>query len=429
MRACAGCERPLPIARRVFKGRAYCSTCNARIFKRLTCIWCGRIARLPRDDPRARCPQCERKRPCVRCERTGRPIGTMSAAGPICNSCHGTLRHMRGQVKPIVNQGMCPSCRRRRQLQPDNSGVPRCRPCREVGEHPCATCKQSMPAGYGRRCETCYWEAAFARRLAQNRALFVSEAHERLFEAYAQWLRDRRNAHVATLRLNDDATFFAKVATLGEQVDAAAIVRAVPLASRMKLPMAFLRTRVPVDPKAQIEASEAERVERMLGAEPSLRTYYMSLKQTGGLSSRTIRVYLRAASGLLRASETDLLTGTQVANYLRSVPGQRASLGRYLRFRGLVVPDDPAAQLNEVRAARAALLAMIDGGADTRAWITAGLQFYHHLTRAQARQVATRSRPQRHAEWLVIDDGKVTYYLPATPSGGAPEQPGHASFS
>ena len=85
--ACGSCGRHMEKAHRIHAGVRYCSTCYGRCFKRLLCRGCGDFKKLPVSNPEAVCQACFAKRPCVRCERAGRPVGLITASGPVCNAC------------------------------------------------------------------------------------------------------------------------------------------------------------------------------------------------------------------------------------------------------------------------------------------------------------------------------------------------------
>src|SRR3990167_6646886 len=72
---------------RVYKGRRYCTSCYARLFKRDMCPGCGNYERLAIFNEHARCRRCIAKAPCVRCSRTGKPVGLITEYGPACTSC------------------------------------------------------------------------------------------------------------------------------------------------------------------------------------------------------------------------------------------------------------------------------------------------------------------------------------------------------
>lgn len=403
-------------AQRLYRERAYCATCYAREFKHLPCTWCGRSSRLLRSEPRARCRQCERERPCIRCQRSGRTVGRMTKDGPLCNSCNGALRHGE-RPKGARIERACSKCRRARRLAPAEDGTMQCRPCREIGQRICSKCSTAMPAGYGIRCEACYWSETFERRLHQNVALFASEANAHLFHAYGAWLCDRRGARAAVLRLNRDAMFFAQVAALGDPLDLATIIRDLPGSSRHKLPMAFLRSRVTSDPMAHDAAEEARRIRLLLEEQPSLLPYYERLCADGHLAPRTMRLYLRAAAGLLCAPSTKgSITMACAERYLQSMPGQRASLYRYLGFLGIPVPSKATEYKVERRAIRERLLKMLEGSTDEGQWEVMALQWLHRLTPKQAYAVVAGAERIASGDMMMtLQYGAVAYSLPLRP--------------
>ncbi|CAA6835062.1 FIGfam110555 [Acinetobacter baumannii ATCC 17978] len=78
---CHGCNQAVSFIKKRYKGKKYCSTCYARIFKRRICSGCGDFARLPRDDEQAICNECIKKQPCIRCNQSNKPIGKLTEYG------------------------------------------------------------------------------------------------------------------------------------------------------------------------------------------------------------------------------------------------------------------------------------------------------------------------------------------------------------
>ena len=339
----------------------------------------------------------------------------MTESGPLCSACLNTIRYARGETNPATGRGTCARCRRSRLLAPAADGTMQCAVCREVGECACRRCGSVMPAGYGKRCETCYWAEVLERRLAQNLALFADETKANLFKAYSKWLRERRGPKVAALRLNRDVSFFAEVPFHGHQVDVEALVLQMVNRGRDHLVLYYLRERFPIDPTMRLVAKNERQIKRFLADQPDLQPYYEHMQSRRNLSERSKRMYLCAARGLLESLKGSDVTLPDVVQFLREKPGQRASLSPYLRFLGLAGQTATASQNSERRAARKRLLLMIAGATESGDWIVDGLQWFHGLTHAQARLAMNRSSVFQHEGEIRLQDGTLTYVLPERP--------------
>ncbi|MHB8355146.1 MAG: hypothetical protein ACYDDQ_00465 [Vulcanimicrobiaceae bacterium] len=460
-RRCDECGRPMRKATRVLRGHAYCMTCYVREFKRRPCPRCGRLARLPRREREALCHCCETDEPCVRCKRRGRPIGKVTPYGPACNSCAKYFRtpeqvdasqerasavgDERARTQP--NHGTCSLCRRHRRLNAGADGTMLCERCLRLGMVVCPQCQGAMPAGYGTRCESCYWLETFERRLAQNRALFADDEHERLFAEYAAWLRETRGVKVAALRLDKDAAFFAELATLGGGLPAADVLLArfppVRLA-RHRVAMHFLGARhnLHLDANAKRAATERRRIQTLTLELPEksaggalIRSFQERLMRNvdaGTLSLRSARLYLRAALGMVQATAARGLDRPDAAaakRYVSRHHGQKASLYPFLTFLELRMPLDGRAAKTAARDARsrvrAALLARLSkapaGVLPDEQSVALALQYFHNLSQTDAREIARKHNVTTDGTWIVLRDGETAYHLPVQ-LGGAVSQ-------
>ena len=168
---CHGCNQPVSFIKKRYKGKKYCSTCYARIFKKRLCPSCGDFARLPRDDEQAICNECIKKQPCIRCNQTNKPIGKLTEYGVVCNSCSVYFR----PIEPCERCGTpsqkmtrisrfnddlrvcpkcatrdyetCPSCQKHRLLESDVSGQRMCKKCRDKPQKFCKACHSMIAAG------------------------------------------------------------------------------------------------------------------------------------------------------------------------------------------------------------------------------------------------------------------------------------------
>ena len=454
-RTCNECNRSVHTITRVIRGHAYCSTCYYREFKKRPCPGCGKTARLLRSDHMAVCLSCERRQPCVRCKRQGRPIGKMTEYGPACNTCAryftvipktekterlGSLAPTNANpgVSMQSDVGICCLCRRHRQLLSASDGRMQCKKCVQFGIVTCTLCHGPMPAGYGKRCESCYWREAFTKRRNQNRALFAQREHEQLFVDYAAWLSDTREIKEIAMRLNADAAFFAELTALGDGLPPPAAILAhfsPAQLVRQRLALQFLADfqNVHLDPQAKEAESERRRIATLVSSLPAespgakvLCTFRdVLLKKIEGetLSLRSMRYYLRAALGLLQAASKDGLKRpdrTTVKRYLQRRPGQRASLYPFVSFLKIEMPVAGQSTNTAARDARNRLRADILSrlrhevatAMPIQQWLCMALQYFHNLSPTDAQSVVAKGTVDVGRTWILVTLDMTAYSLP-----------------
>lgn len=208
---CDECGRIISKAHRVEGGRKYCTTCYARCFKRQLCSGCGMFSRLlvSANDPK--CRKCVASVPCIRCARSGRALGMITEAGPVCNSCYPYFREPATctQCNQVTQQPMhiesdegrklvcqrcatahhrtCTLCKRHRLCMNRPDGTRICKKCDELGIAKCEVCASPMPAGRGRRCETCYWRGRGEAEGVQLCELLSNARVREAFQTYVAW--------------------------------------------------------------------------------------------------------------------------------------------------------------------------------------------------------------------------------------------------
>ena len=161
---CDECGKSVLKIWRVRFGHRYCSTCYARVFKRLQCPRCGNFARIPRNIPNAVCRLCDQDEPCHRCGKTDYAVGKLTPYGPVCLSCapyyrpkrpcalcgdhsprcvsmekNGTTVLVCPRCAPTENR-TCQACHRYRRLIQTDDGRWLCTPCAERGLIDCPQC-------------------------------------------------------------------------------------------------------------------------------------------------------------------------------------------------------------------------------------------------------------------------------------------------
>lgn len=189
--SCDECGRSTKKIHRRYRGQGYCSSCYSRVFTKRPCSSCFRVARLPKYIPNEICRECKTKKACIRCGDSGKPVGKFTEYGTVCVSCAPYYRpkfpcdvcgrlssrltkiaRLGGNLRrcercAVSDHGTCTECRHYRILD-DCDGRKICRLCRSGESRLCENCGVTIPAGRGVRCENCYWEDLFKKRVQMN---------------------------------------------------------------------------------------------------------------------------------------------------------------------------------------------------------------------------------------------------------------------
>lgn len=470
---CGACERTVIKATRVEAGVRYCSTCYARLFKRLLCSGCGMFKRLLASEENRRCQACVAAMPCIRCRRSGRPLGKLTAQGPACNSCSVYFLDLRpcevcnGMARALsllrtadgdksacprclrADQRTCASCRKHRVCAQATDGRWRCRLCTEVGEVACSVCSASMPAGQGKRCQACYWVERCARDASQLGELLRMKRVRDAFAEFTAWLPAQGSAQRAAMGLRKHVEFFELLDGTGEEAWTGGFLLkqfGTAVLRRYELPVRWLQLRAGVALPAQDKAREADsrRVRKAVSTLPPgsvarglLEAFERELQRRcdgGKLTERSMRLAFRPAVALLamedphgsRAPRQDALD-----RYLSSVPGQRAAVSTFLGFLKashvieLQLPPKPAATSAAARKKLekqiAALIAPpVDADRVAKLWAPLALRYFHHLSATQAKMICNESTPQPHSRGMVLAYQGQNYWIPAEPMTHSP---------
>lgn len=369
---CDECGRSVAKIWRNHHGHRYCSTCYCREFKRSSCPKCGNFAKLLKRDPNAVCRACERDRPCARCKKSGFNIALMTPYGPVCGSCAPYFRDKKaceicgipsGRLTRVSrlwhekkvcqkcareDHATCHNCSRHRLLSRALDGRLLCKACLIQGEKACQTCGSSMPAGYGRRCEACYWQEMYGRRCTQNQAAFASEEMRQIFNSYTKWLAGICGTKKAAVVLNRHMPFFLEIDERWGDIPSFPELLAYFGAATLRknfLPFRWLSEEGLVELDEQLKKEDAEwrRIRMMLnkfGPKTKERIYIDSYhkvlqqKFNSGLTSpSSIRLALSPAIALLSHTSSKQiypLSQGMLDDYLSKSPGQRAALSGFI---------------------------------------------------------------------------------------------------
>ncbi|MBN6739419.1 hypothetical protein JKG47_02475 [Acidithiobacillus sp. MC6.1] len=420
---------------RVHHGHKYCPTCYAREFKHRLCPKCGNYARLPRMDMAAVCRRCAVDRPCLRCGKTDFRVGQVTRSGPVCNSCAKYFREAEacelcGKLSKRLTRvsrfnhnlrlcpkcahadhGNCQACHHHRLLVVTDDGRRLCKACLDGGMILCQECGQSMSAGRGAQCESCYWRSLLTKRIAMNRAAFAMPTMADHFERFGAWLAVTVGDNKAAITVNRYLSFFLEIEKVWQAIpDYNRLVAHFGAEGlrRVRLPMRWMRETglVVKDTAVQAEDSEKRQIAGMLKAlegDPAglriLKGYHDTLMvrgRAGKLSLRSVRFALAPAKALLldaRKMGLKKLDQKTVDAYLAKVPGQCAALTGFVRYlrevhsADVVVSKakDGAAQKVRQRKLELEMLAMMQEGGEgeefLRRWVSVGLTYFHGVPR------------------------------------------------
>lgn len=463
---CEGCGRDHLKIHRVYKGMPYCGACYKRLFTRLPCRQCGQEVRLPSFDPLALCPKCMAFLPCVRCRRVGRPLGKITPHGPVCNSCSPYFRdkhpcdqcgmfssrlsrHAGGQARLCprcyakVTKGCCAACRKQRKVERSTDGRLLCAACRTLGHIKCPECGLDMPAGSGKRCDSCKAKASLERRLKFAQAAFRVPEMASAYVEFGKWLGQEIGAPKAVLTGKKYLPFFLEIEQVWRDIPGYESLLhhfGAEGLRRYRLPMRWLcRARgICADEKLREQDSEERRIALQLAHFPvntlasrTVLAYHEKLAgkvERGKTSLRSVRLALTPAIALLAVADPTgkVLPGhAHLKTYLRRSPGQWAALNGFVKYlndtRNVRLSLPPPVQTSKVRQklkAAARIQAYLRDHAgqpvDDLAWISVALPYFHNLTAGAGRRLSRSAVEAVEDGYQVQYEGQV-YWIPRWP--------------
>lgn len=461
---CDSCGKPAVRLHRRYREKGYCQKCYLFFFRVRACSTCGEMARLSVEFPESVCIECEKKKPCVRCGRTGYQLGKLTIYGPVCNSCSYWFRKARpcsrcGEKSRLLNRvyrsgydeqicpacaridhSCCNACRRHRKLSRLPDGRELCLRCLTYGEIKCDSCGKSMPAGYGKTCEECYWLAVFIRRRNINSALFSSKAVASCYDTFCVWLGKNYNSRMAARLVDRYSAIFFRLEQLQNGVpDWLALFCTLSPGELRKYPLLerWIGDDDPLLNLATVKALSAERhyteaiLARCIGSqiEGIAQQYACHLygkAAKGNLCMRSVRLALNAAVALL---ELSLAAGhykpaqRDVVRYLHKAPGQKACLWGFITFLNrtyhadLSVPadyDGTQAKRQQKRLEARLRDLMDDAGSfDETKWLRVALAFFHGVSLKRADWLLKNGELKRSEDGFILAIGGDEYWLPA----------------
>lgn len=455
----AGCGRMMTKAKKIHEGLRYCDTCYARLFKKRLCSECGNHARLPIFDASAICTKCRNSRPCIRCHRVGRPVGKLTAEGPVCNSCAhyveaaglcemcGEFRNrlvnktVDGQVRRCCTRcantaaATCSSCRRHRILTKAADGTMQCKLCAEIGEVACKSCGNCMPAGLGSECTDCYWKRTAYQRLsisAEER--FSNSLYREAFYAYGIWLIEQVSGKEAALRINKHMLFFVQMAEKWACLptyEQLLKTFGADWLRRAKYPVRWMVERhgLEVDEKLKQQTTERRRIAEILASvgdgvpQEMLSGYHdflVTRAPSEGTSLASTRMALRSAANLLAhcSARRSLPSSRRLHELLVSTPGIAASLRGFITYlndtRSLSIKFPKHSETQKLTRLKReqkiiTLARQAKAGEDVMTqWVPAALRFFHGVSRIKQSDLTVHD----DVEGLLVTAGETEYWIP-----------------
>lgn len=372
---CHGCNQSVSFIKKRYKGKKYCSTCYARIFKKRLCPSCGDFARLSRDDEQAICNECIKKQPCIRCNQTNKPIGKLTEYGVVCNSCSVYFR----PIEPCERCGTpsqkltrisrfnddlrvcpkcatrdyetCSSCQKHRLLESDKLGQRTCKKCRDNPQKSCKACHCMIAAGCADLCDDCYWHQNLWDKFDQNQKIFESSYLKQHYESYIGWLEKKVGSHKAALYINKHTHFFIKTEidwNLSVPTPKQLLVRLRSSGLRkFELVIQWFEEvhDIQIDTDNKKICSERDQMEKLVQSilQPSLAydvvlEYKNKLEEKikrGDTSIRSARLAVKPAVALMLSmgrEDSQLPNLDHIKTYLSDYSGQAAALTGFINF-------------------------------------------------------------------------------------------------
>lgn len=458
---CDECGRTSVKIWRTENKHKYCVNCYMRVFKRIMCPKCGNYARLNKYNKNAICAACIRAKPCARCGKTDYQSGMNTSYGMVCNACApyfrksepcelcGTLSNRLSKYSRLGNNkricpkcaradhGTCHACKRYRLLALSN-GKKLCKACIEFGEVPCEKCQLPMPAGYGKTCESCYWQALLEKRIRINCAAL--NAMSEYFELFSSWLGNEVGIHKAAITVNKYLTFFEEIESkFNGMPDYEALLNHFGAAKlrKVELPMRWLTFIGLIEVNADLRENDTEKrrintlLDKVSHIEPAsslINGYYQILKvdlDHGQTTLRSIRLALSpGVSLLLTSADLKVMPPNQkmLDKYLKKSAGQRAAVSGFVNYlrdiHGIDIKlpklDAKKAQLNRRKKLEAEMLAIMKTGkanADNREWLSVGLAYFHGLPKKVGITIPLEAIVESNDGGIKLDWQGAIYWL------------------
>lgn len=375
-RFCDGCGRLLSVPHRIDGRDEFCSTCYQREFVVRLCS-CGATARIRRSSSEpVRCRTCAAaERTCVRCDKPVPRAGRRVPGGVVCPSCrpHFTsgrpceqcgrvsVKLSRRSDDPVClrvcqhcanecTHATCTFCRRHRKIAGRTAEHhPFCGACGSTGAstHACPSCGVVLAGSGEGRCRSCLNIAGLEREVKLQILSLSRDDCRHWMAGFASWLHGRAPADPGLIAdFSRHVPFIERVDSMLDETprcSAAWLLEHVPVREQREHAqfMKFLEAEqgIVLSPEDKADAVERDRLIAILRAAHGC-PYHAALVafaehlEAHGCKLRTRRQYLSTAAAFCAfAHVTDAgWDHAQLERFVTSRPGQRLSLGVFVRF-------------------------------------------------------------------------------------------------
>lgn len=376
---CCECNRSIVKAHRSLSGSPVCGSCYPRVFPRRPCAICGKAARTHRNEERAICKSCEiADRVCGRCHKPVPRAGKRIGEQVVCPSCAPYFREARPcdacgllstrlsrvagfnergrlceKCQRNCNQATCSLCRKHRKAYVCLlSKKVMCEPCfKSSSGRLCPDCGAEIGGSGNSPCLPCGAERAGEKKLEWLRENLTNPSNRALLQEFELWVERNNKLRKISIAFRACADFFLRcdvewplgVDKLGNEVLGAMFsaeeMRRMGQISLFLSDFGYLTADAHGREMWSVNKLIAKKFDEIVGQpwESDVRQFLTSLAEPRDkpLSPRSIKSYVSAAIGILSHSgigQNEKLTGKTISSYLRTSPGQRASLSAFVSF-------------------------------------------------------------------------------------------------
>ncbi len=370
---CDSCGNKDVEIKRRYKDDTYCANCYRIWFIKKPCSQCSEINRLHKKEDFAVCRACRMNQPCTRCGGEAVKDGANTEYGRVCQTCYqgyfktkkecfecgkfkrgvcsySKLSHDHGVCVSCYQSHFretCPLCHKYRELVTTDTGV-MCHKCHEFGEIPCESCHKLMPAGMGKRCDSCYWSQRLEHEAKINTYLLTDGVMRQAYTAFTIWFETELDSKTAVLKHNNYIDFFVRCDELWGKIPNYESLLQEFKPNGLRVYLTALRwliktKQVVVDPDVKSQIAEEERIVNLLAkfdgkAPHCISDYHNYLEHkllNGETSLKSVRLALQPAIDLctqfrLEGSNTPIQE--QIDGYLLIKRGQRNALYGFVMF-------------------------------------------------------------------------------------------------
>ena len=465
---CVECRKSINKAQRKHKGHSYCSTCYSREFKHRICKNCGNEARLPKFDLEAVCKECESSGPCIRCKKDVFKTAKLTELGRVCPSC----AHYFKSPEPCENCGIestklsrgshlnhdlkvcpkcfyahhktCDLCHHHRETTKNDSGKNICKKCLTIGEVACKTCKELMPAGRGKQCESCYWKELLSSRLKVNLLSINQPLFKSAYSDFSKWLSNKRGNNITAIKINRYRPFFSnldkKFSKLPNYEELLKIYGPEGLRKyRSAIEWLDQSRTIEIDEKLKHKFSELGQIDKRLSVLDKDTPHWQLVSEyletlndrykKGKIKLRTMRLAISATIKFLDRfveNNQEFPSQKNLTNYLIEYPGQKNNITGFInhlnKLTGLALSTRVEQKLidrHKNKKLENDLLSLINKKSldemQIKQWILLNLRYHHRLNDRDSRKIYNANTVTKpfSGQYLLNDNDNL--WIPPVP--------------